>query len=90
MAWAREAGLTDVVFSTSTWTFAEPADRAWWGGLWAERTEASALSDQAVDYGIATSAELAEMAEGWRAWAATDDAVFVVVHGELLARPTAS
>jgi SAM-dependent methyltransferase len=86
VAWAAEAGLRDVTFSTSTWTFAAPDDRAWWGGLWAERTEASSLSEQAVGYGIATAGELAEMAAGWRAWAAHPDAVFVVVHGELLAR----
>jgi SAM-dependent methyltransferase len=86
VAWASEAGLTDVVYSTSTWTFVDPADRRWWGELWAERTEASSLSEQAVDYGIATAGELSEMAEGWRAWSVARDAVFVVVHGELLAR----
>lgn len=86
VAWASEAGLGDVVFSTSTWTFAEPADRAWWGGLWAERTEDSAFSEQAIRYGIATADDLVDMADGWRAWADHDHAVFVVVHGELLAR----
>ena len=86
VAWAHEAGMDDVTYSTSTWTFADPAERAWWGGLWAERTEASSLSEQALDHGIATAAELAEMAAGWRAWSEHPDAVFVVVHGELLAR----
>ena len=85
VAWAHEVGLTDVTFSTSTWTFADPADRAWWGGLWAERTASSSLSEQAVSYGIASAGELAEMAAGWRAWADHPDGVFVVVHGELLA-----
>lgn len=85
-AWARAAGLADATYSTSTWTFATPADRAWWGGLWAERVVASTLAEQAVAYGVATADELVEIAEGWRAWAAQPDAVFVVVHGELLAR----
>jgi SAM-dependent methyltransferase len=86
VAWSSEAGLHDVAFSTSTWTFVEPADRAWWGGLWAERTEASSFSEQAIRYGFATADDMVDMADGWRAWADHADAVFVVVHGELLAR----
>jgi SAM-dependent methyltransferase len=85
LRWAVDAGLGDVAYSTSTWTFATPADRAWWGDLWAERVVASNLAGQAVEYGIATAAELGEVAEGWRAWAATPDGTFVLVHGEILA-----
>ena len=83
-AWAREAGL-DAAYTTSTWTFATPAERRWWAGLWAERTTGSTLASQAVAYGIATDAELAEVAAAWRAWAEQPDAVFVTVHGELVA-----
>ena len=85
LRWAVEAGLGDVAYSTSTWTFATPADRAWWGDLWAERVVASNLAAQAVEYGIATAAELEEVAGGWRAWAATPDGTFVLVHGEIIA-----
>ena len=85
LRWAVEAGLDDVAYSTSTWTFATPADRAWWGDLWAERVVASNLAAQAVEYGIATAAELEEVAGGWRAWAATPDGTFVLVHGEIIA-----
>jgi ubiquinone/menaquinone biosynthesis C-methylase UbiE len=84
--WARAAGLVDVAYTTSTWTFVTPADRLWWGGLWAERTTGSSLAEQAVDYGIATAAELAAIAEGWRAWAAQPDGLFIVLHGEIVAR----
>jgi SAM-dependent methyltransferase len=84
--WARLAGLRDVAYTTSTWTFAAPDDRAWWSGTWAERTVASSLADQACAYGLATRDELAAIADGWRAWAADDDAVFTVVHGEIIAR----
>jgi hypothetical protein len=41
---------------------------------------------QAVDYDIATEAELADVARSWREWAAEPDGVFVVVHGEVVAR----
>ena len=86
--WAREAGFTDVEVSSSTWTFSSAEDRAWWGGLWADRVSLpdSALCRQAQDYGLATSDELAELAEGWRSWAEQEDGVFIVVHGEVLAR----
>ena len=87
LRWAEEAGLRDVSYTTSTWTFASPTDRQWWGGLWAERIEYSTLASQAVEYGIASPAELAEVAAGWRRWAAGSSSVFIVVHGELIGRP---
>src|SRR5579863_6505470 len=82
--WARAAGLTDVDYTTSTWTFASVADRGWWADLWAERSVASTLAEQAVAYGIATPAELHDIAEGWKAWADHTDSVFIVVHGEIV------
>jgi SAM-dependent methyltransferase len=86
LGWARRAGLDDVAYSTSTWTFATADDRAWWSGTWADRITRTRLADQALDRGLATRAELDAMAVGWRAWASRDDAVFTVVHGEILAR----
>ena len=88
LAWARAAALVDVTYTSSTWTWATPAERAWWGDLWAERTAgaASSLAQQAVAYGVAARDELAAIAAGWREWAAHDDAVFIVTHGEILAR----
>lgn len=86
LRWAQEAGLRDVVYSTSTWTYATPEDRAWWSEVWAARATESAFAEQAVAYGLATTDDLHDIAEGWRAWGTTDDAVFVLVHGEILAR----
>jgi ubiquinone/menaquinone biosynthesis C-methylase UbiE len=84
--WARLAGLTDVTYTTSTWTFATAADRAWWSETWAERVVASSLAEQALDQGLATRRDLDDIAAGWRAWARDVDAVFTVVHGEIVAR----
>ena len=84
--WARAAGLSDVTYTTSTWTFAAPEDRTWWSKLWAERCVSSSFAEQAVAYGIATTSDLHSLADGWRTWAADPDAVFIAVHGELLAR----
>ena len=86
LAWARAAGLTDVTASSATWCYASPMDRAWWGGLWADRIVDSDLARQAVDRGLATTAELSALADGWRRWAAHDDGWFSVLHGEVLAR----
>jgi SAM-dependent methyltransferase len=86
LAWAHAAGLTDVTYTSSSWTFATPEVRAWWCGLWADRCIDSSFAQQAVDYGISTSGELASLATGWREWAKDDDAVFVVPHGEIIAR----
>ena len=86
LSWARAAGLTDVTAGSSTWCYASPMDRAWWGGLWADRIVGSAVARQAVEGGFATPAELREIAAGWRRWAEQDDGWFSVLHGEILAR----
>ena len=86
LSWARAAGLTDVTAGSSTWCYASPTDRAWWGGLWADRIVESAVARQAVERGFATHAELEEIAAGWRRWAEDDAGWFSVLHGEILAR----
>ena len=37
LSWARAAGAADVVATASVWCYATPADRQWWGGMWADR-----------------------------------------------------
>ena len=84
MSWARQAGFTRIDASASAWCFATPEERAWWGGLWADRMTASAIAQQAVREGRATPAELADLAAAWRHWAAAEDAWFAVMHGEII------
>jgi ubiquinone/menaquinone biosynthesis C-methylase UbiE len=84
--WALAAGFETAKASSSTWTFADAEACAWWGGLWADRCLHSAFGDQAVQYGLATREELAEIAAAFRQWAAAPDAFFAVLHGEVLAR----
>ena len=85
LSWFRTAGFSDVEASTSTWCYATPELRSWWGGTWAERCRSS-FGPQAVELGLTTPAELEEMAGAWQEWAEADDGWFVVVHGEILAR----
>ena len=85
LSWAREAGFTDVTASASTWCYATPADRAWQSQTWAQRCLTS-FGPQAVELGLADEADLEAMAQAWRQWGDSEDAWFVVVHGEVLAR----
>ncbi|MFF1796516.1 methyltransferase domain-containing protein [Kitasatospora sp. NPDC058263] len=86
LSWAREAGFTDVTATSSSWTYASPEQRAWWGGLWADRIVASDIADAAVAEGYADRAELERISAGWRAWVAAEDGWFAMLHGEVLAR----
>ena len=85
LSWAREAGFTDVTASASTWCYATPADRAWQSQTWAQRSLTS-FGPRAVELGLADGADLETMAQAWRQWGDSEDAWFVVVHGEVLAR----
>ena len=85
--WARAAGLEVVASTASTWCFSSPEDVAWWGGMWADRILGSAMADQARERGLATDADLERLAEGWRRWAGSADAWFVLLHGEVLCSP---
>jgi len=89
LGWVRGAGFDQIVATSSTWTFADPEARAWWGGLWAERVTLSAFCDQAVAYGLCDEGELAEIARGWLDWSSSDDGWFMVPHGEVIARKPA-
>ena len=51
LGWVQQAGSPRSRPTSSTWTFAEPERRAWWGSLWADRVELSGFAEQAVAYG---------------------------------------
>lgn len=88
-SWALRAGFTDITASSSTWCYATAEERAWWSGLWADRTVASAYADRAVAGGHATSEQLDAVSEAWREWGRQEDAWFSVPHGEILCRKPA-
>ncbi len=82
--WANQVGFASIEPSASAWCFATPAERAWWGDLWAERFTRSALADQLLDRGLADRDDLEAFAGAWRRWASSPDGWFSVVHGELV------
>lgn len=85
LSWAHAAGLTDVTPTAGIWCYAQEAERAWWGELWAERIVSSDLAGAALDSGLARRGDLERLAAGWRAWAASPDGWLAIPHGEILA-----
>lgn len=79
-------GFTDITATASTWCYASPAERAWWGGMWADRILESALARQLVDSDMATRADLQEISDAWKRWADDGDGWYLVPHGEIIAR----
>ncbi len=86
LSWAQEAGFDNITPTGSMWCFATPEAREWWGRMWADRIVESALAHQLVDSGMATAAELDEIASAWRDWAAAPNGWLAIPNGELLCR----
>jgi SAM-dependent methyltransferase len=84
LAWAHAAGLRDATATSSTWCFATPEDRQWWGGMWADRILASDMARQARQSGAAEESDLMRISQAWRDWAAHPDGWLSLLHGELL------
>ncbi|UPK74281.1 methyltransferase domain-containing protein [Nocardioidaceae bacterium SCSIO 66511] len=86
LAWANAAGAEDVTPSASVWCHSTPAERAWWGGMWADRILYSRIAEQAIEGGYATRAELEDVSAVWRDWVEQPGGWFVIPHGEILIR----
>jgi SAM-dependent methyltransferase len=86
--WAMEAGFGSVVSTASAWCYAEQQELEWWSTTWGERLVASPFGRRAVELGLASSAELATLAEAWREWSTATGAWFAVLHGEVICRRT--
>ena len=85
LSWVTEAGFVDPTVTTSTTTYADPAGRAIWGGMWAVRVTDSDFADHAVLGGFATRADLTEIAAAFRRWADRRDGFWAFLHSEVLA-----
>lgn len=84
LSWARAAGFDDVTPTASLWCYATPASREWWGGMWADRILHSGVGREMLALGLATTAQLEEIAVAWRTWAAAPDGWLSIPHGEIL------
>lgn len=84
-SWARAAGFTDVAAGGSSWYFSSDEERAFWGGMWADRAVHSAFADDALALGT-SRAELRAISDAWRAWAGDPDGWLMVPSAEIIAR----
>jgi len=87
LGWVRAAGFSSIEPGSSTWTFATPGTRRWWGGLWAERVLQSDFATHALELGLADENELHDISAAWQAWMDQPDGWFMCAHGEVIARP---
>ncbi len=83
--WVRMAGFERLQVTSSNWTFQSDEDRMWWGGLWADRVRQSEYARQSVEYGLTSQSELEGIADAFLQWATDSEALFIVVHGEVIA-----
>lgn len=86
LAWAHEAGLTDVEASSSSWLYATEERSRRHADTWAERVVSSGFAEQTLERGLADRSDLERMAAGWRRWGESPDAWFLIPCGELIIR----
>ena len=88
VAWALEAGFERGAMEATVgaWCFSTPEERAWWGGMWADRTVRSTFATHAIEKGIADRETLERIARHWREWATREDGWFALLHGEIVCR----
>ncbi|MCJ1463706.1 hypothetical protein MMC07_002315 [Pseudocyphellaria aurata] len=85
-AWARQAGYdrSGVSATASTWCYNTADERAWWSGVWADRTNKSSYAQDVIDQGFATQNDLDHIAQAWQQWGREEDGWFGILHGEIL------
>ena len=86
LGWVAAAGFLEPRYTTSNWTWCTDEDRAWWGGLWAQRVLESDFAHQASDLGFTDRSEQEQIAEAFLRWAESPVGIWVVPNGEVLAR----
>jgi ubiquinone/menaquinone biosynthesis C-methylase UbiE len=89
-SWVRAAQFEDLVVTSSNWIYQSEDERAWWGGLWADRVVHSEFAQQGIEYGLTSSDELQEIAAAFRRWSEEPDGIFIIVNVEVRATRSAS
>lgn len=70
--------------SAGTWCYSTREERELWGGMLADRCINGAAPKKAIELGIASEAQLKEMAGGWKKWIDAEDGWFGSMHGEVI------
>jgi len=85
LGWTMAAGFEMIEPGASVWTYATPEQRAFWAGTWAQRAVASDFASHAVEMGLATQSDLAEISQAWRVWQQEPSGFFLIPNTEILA-----
>ncbi|KAI1820958.1 methyltransferase type 11 [Xylaria intraflava] len=85
---ARKAGFKpeDITASSSAVTYANKADREWWGGNMAARLESSLALEKGVKLGFVTEETAAQIPDAWKEWAEHADGFCSMIDGEIICR----
>ncbi|KAH7881829.1 methyltransferase type 11 [Phlebopus sp. FC_14] len=88
VSWALAAGFdrSEINATTGTWCFSTPEERAWWSGMWADRTVDSDFARGTLQKGLADREKLERVARHWREWGTKEDGWFALLHGEIVCR----
>ncbi|KAI0487217.1 methyltransferase type 11 [Xylaria cf. heliscus] len=84
--YARRAGFSPggISASAAAVTYANAADRDWWGENMASRLESSSDLRKGVELGYVAEEVAARMPHAWREWATADDGFYCVVDGQIV------
>ena len=77
-SWARAAGFGEVEAHPNV-VLLEGEEARIWGEAWSQRILHSAVASQALEYGLATQAELEALSAGWLRWSGEAEALFEFV-----------
>lgn len=80
------AGVDDLEISAAVWCYATADETIAWGDAYADRLLTSPMGGRLVEYGLATRAELEDMAAAFREWARHPDALWSFIHVAALGR----
>ncbi|KAK6423747.1 hypothetical protein LTR95_016494 [Oleoguttula sp. CCFEE 5521] len=85
-AWAVQAGASRdrVTLGMGSWLYASPDERKVWGGTFRDRILSGTMRTTALRLGIASEAEMEEMAKEWERWIENEAGCCGSLHGELL------
>lgn len=83
----QQAGAQVLEQSQAQWHFqAQDGSVQWWAEAWATRLLQSDFAQQAVEYGLASFAQLQKLSQDWREWGEQTGAEFSMTHHQVLAR----
>ncbi|NYV76507.1 SAM-dependent methyltransferase, partial [Streptomyces sp. UH6] len=71
------------------WVYTGAEDRAWWSGMWADRTLAPGYAGRVRELGLADGKALEAVSAAWREWGNRPEGRFTVPHQEILCRRAA-